>query len=191
MTMDRSEALARLAALGVTNDVTDVTPTEQGPELTGDKVYAGGDTARVLVKPAHLVYYDKELRDIIRPEAKVGDTVTLSDAEAKRLDELGATMTPAKAKAAAKEATPVEVPAVPEGSDSDAQPTGNPPAATAATSDKSDEELGAMKAEELVAHVNQFEGDKARVRTLEQQRPQPRSTVLKATSNDDPDEDLD
>jgi len=80
---------------------------------------------------------------------------------------------------------------VPEGSDSDAQPTGTPAVTTASTSDKTDDELGAMKAEELVAHVNQFEGDKARVRALEQQRPQPRSTVLKATSNDDEDEELD
>lgn len=192
-TMDRAEALARLAALGVTNDVTDVTPTEQGPELTGEEVYAGGDVARVLIRPAHLVYYDKELRDLVRPEAKIGDTVLLTDVEAKRLDEAGATMTKTKAKAAAKEPVKVEVPAVPEGNASEGQTDGQPPAspAPASSSGKTDEELAAMKAAELVTHVNQHNGDKARVRALEMARPQPRETVLKATSNDDPDEVLD
>lgn len=187
--MDRAEALARLAALGVTNDVTSVTEQEQGPALTGDEVYAGGDVKRVLVKAAHLVYYDKDLRDLVRPEAVIGDTVTLTDAEAKRLDAAGATMTPKDAKAATTSA-PVVVPAVPAGDPSAGQPTGNP-AGTVATSTKTDDELGAMNAGELVAHVNQFEGDKARVRSLEQARPKPRETVLKATSNDDPDEVLD
>lgn len=191
---DRSEALARLAALGVTNDVTDVPLVEQGPEPTGDEVYAGGDTARILIKAAHLAYYDKELRDLVRPEAKVGDTVLLSDVEAKRLDGLGATMTKAKAKAAAKP-TPVEVPSVPEGDPSAGQPDGTPATTSVAagTSGKTDEELAAMGAEELVAHVNQHQGDKVRVRALEGQRPKPRSTVLKATApeGDDPDEELD
>lgn len=188
--IDRSEALARLAALGVTNDITDVTPSTT-LELTGDEVYAGGDEVRVLVQKAHLTYREEKGGELLYADAKVGDTVLLDKVQAKRLDELGATVSKTQARKAAKAPTPVEVPAVPEGSDSDTQPDGNPPAA--ASSGKTDEELRAMSAADLVAHVNQHNDDKVRVRSLEGQRPSPRPTVMKATApdGDDPDEELD
>lgn len=188
--MDRAEALAHLAALGVTNDLSAVEEKTPALEATGVEVYAGGDVARVLVKAVHLAYRDDTIRDLVRPEAGIGDTVLLSEGEAKRLDDLGATVTKKAAKKAS-EPTVVDVPAVPTGDPSAAQPSGTAPEGTAAA--VSDEQLAAMSAAELVAHVNQHNGDKGRVRVLETQRPQPRATVMKATApeGDDPDEDLD
>lgn len=182
----RAEALAQLAALGVTNDLTE-TVVEPKLELTGDEVYAGGDVARILIRPAHLTYREGTPPELLYAEAKVGDTVLLDKAQAKRLDELGATTTKAKAS---KAPAPVEVPSVPEhqlGEDV----TDGTPDTPAAPSSVTDEELGAMKAGELIAHVNQHNGDKARVYALELARPEPRSTVLKASSPHDPDEELD
>lgn len=195
----RAEALAQLAALGVTNDLTTATD-EPKLALTGDEVYAGGDVVRVLIRPAHLPYREEKGGELNYAEAKVGDTVLLDEAQAKRLDGLGATMTKAAATKATK-AEPVAVPSVPEEQSATADtqtepvvqapaPTGEPATVTS-TGGKTDEELGAMNAGELVAHVNQHNEDKARVRALEMARTQPRSTVLKATSTDDPDEELD
>lgn len=172
----RAAALAALANLGVKADPTVATETA-APALTmtdNDAVYAGGDVERVLIGPAHLTYREEKGGDLLHAFAEVGDTVLLTEAQAKRLDGLKVTVTKAKAAKLAK------APAEPA------------PAPDAATS-KTDAELEAMTAADLVAHVNQNAGDKVRVRALEGKRDEPRKTVLKATApdGDDADEELD
>ena len=154
-TNDRAEALARLAALGVTNDLTASTATAPAVELSGDEVYAGGDVKRVLIKEAHLTWTDN--RELMRAETVVGDTVLITEAQAKRLDALGATAKPADVKAAAK--------------------------ANASEGDQ----LESMKAADLVAHVNQHPEDRAKVLELELAKPEAerRATVVKAAQPDE------
>lgn len=90
-------------------------------------------------------------------DAVVGDVVLLTKADAKRLDGLGCT--------------------VEEGADL---------AEAADDGVTSDEDLAAMKAPELVAHVNAHPEDKARVRELELAREEKdrRVTILKITEDD-------
>lgn len=160
----RAAALAALRDLGV-KDTGANTVEEPKVERSGNEVPAGGDVARLLVKPAHLTYrQDGELR---YPEAGVGDVVLLTAAAAKRLDELGATVDP--------DATEEEVEAATDG-------------------EVTDEQLRAMSAGDLVAHVGQHPEHKGRVRDLELERDadKQRVTVLKATeASDDEDEELD
>jgi hypothetical protein len=176
MTTDnpRAEALRKLAELGVKADPSAVASAEDVKvERTGEEVYAGGDVARVLISPAHLTYRD-ERNELLHAFAVVGDTVLLTEKQAKRLDGLMVTEKPGAKKAAKKTA-----------------------AATPPPAGKTDEELEAMTAAELVAHVNQNGEDKVRVRALEGKRTDPRRTVLKATApegaddEDDEDEELD
>jgi len=173
----RAAALAKLAELGVKADPTATSPAEVTVTVSDkEPVYAGGDVERVLVGNAHLTYREEKGGQLLHAFAEVGDTVLLTSAQAKRLDGLKVTVTKAQAKKLADapaEATPA---ATPEG-----------------TTAKTDDELKAMNAGELVAHVNQNPEDKVRVRALEGQREQPRTTVLKATSpdGDDADEELD
>lgn len=170
----RAAALAKLAELGVKADPAALAAESAPVKGTGEEVYAGGDVKRVLIGPAHLTYRD-ERNELLHAFAELGDTVLLTEKQAKRLDGIGATATEADAAKLAK------APATPA-------PTGAEP------SSKTDEELEAMNAAELVAHVNQHAGDKVRVRGLEGKRDEPRKTVLKATAPegaDDEDEELD
>ena len=178
MTTDnpRAEALARLAELGVKADPTATASAEVKVAVSdSEPVYAGGDVERVLVGPAHLTYREEKGGALLHAFAEVGDTVLLTDAQAKRLDGLKVTVTKAQARKLASAPAPAAQAAAP------------------ATSTKTDEELEAMSAAELVAHVNQHQGDKVRVRGLEGKRDEPRKTVLKATapegSEDDDDEE--
>lgn len=159
---DRAEALRRLAELGVKTDPAAVAPEAAKVERTGDEVEAGGDTPRILVKPASLTYRQGgELRYAF---AEVGDTVLLNARQAKRLDSLGVT---------------VEV----DATDDELE--------AAADGEVTDEALRTMSAADLVAHVAQNPGDRERVRELELERDQQRVTVLKATAGEDDDEELD
>jgi hypothetical protein len=167
-TSDRAAALARLAELGAKTELG-AKADEVEVKRTGEEVYAGGDEARVLVREAHLTY--REGTDLLHAFASVGDTVLLTKAQAKRLDGLGVTV-------------PV---------------TADDEEVKAAASDDgvvTDEQLGAMSAADLIAHVGQNPDDRDRVRRLELERDEDkrRSTVLKATQGedeDDPDEELD
>lgn len=167
-TSDRAAALARLAELGAKPELG-VKADEPEVKRTGDEVYAGGDEARVLVRDAHLTY--REGTELLHAFASVGDTVLLTKAQAKRLDGLGVT--------------------VPVDADDDEL--------KAAASDDgvvTDEQLAAMSAADLIAHVGQHPDDRERVRKLELERDEDkrRTTVLKATADpdgDDPDEELD
>lgn len=163
-TSDRVAALARLAELGAKPELG-VKADEAKVERTGDEVYAGGDEARVLVREAHLTY--REDRDLVHAFASVGDTVLLTKAQAKRLDDLGVT--------ASVDAKDEELEAVAEGGI------------------VTDDQLKAMTAAELVAHVAQTPEEKGRVRALELERAEDkrRATVLKATAPEDEDVDDD
>jgi hypothetical protein len=172
----RAAALAKLAELGVKADPTATSPAEVTVTVSDkEPVYAGGDVERVLVSPAHLTYREEKGGQLLHAFAEVGDTVLLTSAQAKRLDGLEVTVTKAQAKKLG------EAPAAPA------------PAAAPDASTTTDEDLQAMSAAELVAHVNQHPGDRVRVRALEGQRDEPRVTVLRATApdGDDEDEELD
>lgn len=155
-TNDRAEALAALRVLGAGGAISNAEP-EVKVERTGDEVYAGGDTARLLIRPVHLSY----VRDGVRhyPQAQPGDTVLLTEAQAKRLDSLGATVDP-------------------DTSDEDVD--------AALDGEVTDEQLATMGAAELVAYVGQHPEEAERVRTLELERPEDkqRKTVLKATDEE-------
>ena len=166
---DRSEALRRLAELGVKADPS-ATRQEPAPvERSGEEVYAGGETSRVLVRSANLTY--REGGELRYADASVGDTVLLTAKQAKRLDGMGVTV----------EAT---------ASDEEVK------AAASEDGTVTDEQLRTMGAAELIAHVTQHPDDRDRVRTLELERDEDkrRVTVLKASADpdaDDPDEELD
>lgn len=163
-TTSRAAALARLAELGAKPELG-VKADEVKVERSGDEVYAGGDEARILVRPAHLTY--REGTDLLHAFASVGDTVLLTKAQAKRLDDLGVT--------ASVDAEDEELEAVAEGGI------------------VTDDQLKAMTAAELVAHVAQTPEEKGRVRALELERDEDkrRATVLKATAPEDEDVDDD
>lgn len=156
---DRSAALARLAELGAKPELG-VTADEPAVKRTGDEVYAGGDEARILVRDAHLTY--REGGDLLHAFANPGDTVLLTKTQAKRLDELGVTVEP-------------------DASDEELE------AASSDDGKATDEQLRAMSAAELVAHVGQNPDDRERVNALELERDEDkrRSTVLKATTVED------
>lgn len=153
-TPDRAEALRRLAELGASG-ATSVAADTPTVERTGNEdVYAGGDNRRLLVRRAHLSYMDKGVRHY--PEAGPGDVVLLDDRQAKRLDALGVTVDP-------------------DASDEEVE--------DAAAGEVTDEQLRAMSAAELVAHVGQHPDHRERVRALEEERDEDkrRKTVLEAT----------
>lgn len=150
---DRAAALARLAELGAAGAMTGAAE-EPAITRTENEVYAGGDVARLLVRNVHLSYTDKGARHY--PEAKPGDVVLLDAKAAKRLDALGATVSP--------DADEEDLEELAEGG-------------------VTDEQLAAMSAADLIAHVVQNPDDRDRVRTLELARDEDkrRTTVLKAT----------
>jgi hypothetical protein len=173
---NRAAALAQLAAFGVKVDPTATAEAEVTVTVSDkEPVYAGGDVERILVGNAHLTYREEKGGELLHAFAEVGDTVLLTSAQAKRLDGLKVTVTKAQAEKL------------------DEAPTSSASAPTADASTKTDEELKAMNAGELVAHVNQHPADRVRVRALEGQRDEPRKTVLRATApdGDDEDEELD
>ena len=153
---DRAEALRRLAELGANGAIAAAAP-EPTVERTENEVYAGGNERRLLVNRAHLSYMDKGVRHY--PEANPGDVVLVSAAQAKRLDALGVT-------------------ADPDASDEDLE--------AAASGEVTDDQLRAMNAADLVAHVGQHPEDRDRVRALEEERDEykRRNTVLEATDPD-------
>lgn len=171
LTLDeRRQALAALS-------IGQAAPAGGGERLerTGREVKAGGKEARLLVKRfTGLGYQTPNGRH--RVKAVPGDVVLLDEAEADRLDGLGVTL-PADTDLDAlyAEAQVNAIPDAPAGStvtvlDGDSAP-------------KSDEDLAAMGAAELVAHVGQHADDAERVRDLELARPKKgqRKTVLDAT----------
>lgn len=152
--IDRAAALARLAELGAAGATTVAAP-ERTITRTDAEVYAGGEEARLLIRPVHLSYMDKGIRHY--PAAKPGDVVLLSEAAAKRLDALGATK-PA-------DADEKDVAAALEG-------------------EVTDEQIKTAGAADLVAYVTQNPDQRARVRALELERDEKkqRKTVLEATN---------
>ena len=160
-TSSRAEALAKLQALGVKPDLNEAPHVEERVTRSGAEVYAGGDEARILVREAHLTY--REGTDLLHAFASVGDTVLLTKAQAERLDGLGVT--------ASVDAEDEELEAVAEGGI------------------VTDDQLRAMTAADLIAHVAQNPEEKGRVRALELERDEDkrRATVLKATAPEDED----
>jgi hypothetical protein len=150
---DRTLALEALAA-GATAGGEVPAPVAR----TGEEVYAGGDEARLLIQPAHIVYLDRSVDPpvLAYPAAGVGDVVLLTKAEAKRLDELGVTVEPS----------------------ADLEEVAEELAGGLAT----DAQLAAMNATDLVAYVVQNPDERERVRALEEERgDKARKTVLSAT----------
>lgn len=152
----RREALAALVARQETP------PEPEAPvEPTGREVYAGGEEARILIKRASTLGYRHPSGHYQRVEAKPGDTVLLTKAQAERLDGLGVTVSP----------------------DADLEQVAQAEAGDLWT----DDQLKVAKAGELVAYVAQHPEERPRVRTLEEARTGkrkgdgPRPTVLKAT----------
>lgn len=150
-----SDRAAALARLAELGAAGAATPHEE-PTVTrtGAEVYAGGDEARLLIRSANLSYRKKSGRQYV--EATVGDVVLLDAAQAKRLDALGVTVAP---------------------------DTDDAKVDAALSPDVTDEDLLAMHAAELVAHVGQHPDQADRIRDLELARPEEnrRKTVLAAT----------
>lgn len=158
---DRAAALAALVANGARTGES----LGDSPELerTGNEVKAGGDTARLLVRDGVALSYVEG--GILRyAQAGAGDVILVSAKQARRLDELGVTVDP----------------------DSDLDAVED----TLEDGRKTDEQLEAMTAPELVAHVAQHPDERERVRVLEEARRNPRKTVLTATEPT-PEADLD
>lgn len=148
------ERAAALAALTLGIDQGEGGDAAPALERTGREVYAGGDEPRLLVKRASTLGYPTAA-GYQRAEAIPGDVVLLTKAQARRLDELGATV------------------AV----DADLDEVTDQQAGDLFT----DEQIAAGTAAELVAYVAQHPAERERVRTIEEQRDNPRVTVLAAT----------
>lgn len=154
-----AERRAALAALVVGADVTTEAPAEPVVVRTGREVYSGGDVARLLVKRASSLGY-VEGGIYQRCEAVPGDVVLLTQKQADRLDSLGATVEP--------DADLGEV------------------AEAAADGLWTEEQIRQAKAGELVAYVTQHPEERAKVRAVEEERPEEgkekrRVSVLNAT----------
>lgn len=156
----RREALARLAELGARPDVE---ATDDAVEVAdnGTRVYAGGDVARLLLSPAHLVYVEDKVKRHVFPA--VGDVILVDQAQADRLDGLGVTC-------------PLEeAPEVIDKGDGEV----------------TDEDLAHSSAEDLIAYVTQNPEERARVRAIEvaTRGEKARKTVIDATEDpDNPDD---
>lgn len=173
MATDRKAALALLANLGVTNDLTEAKTEAPAVKATGAEVYAGGDVPRLLVLDAHLTYRSADGKELLHAFATPGDTILVTQEQADRLDSLKVT---SDAGDQDEEEDQGEEEPSPE-------------------NDEAAEKFRSMGAEELVAHANQHPEDHATILALELERPQSqrRVTVLKAANpnGDDPDEELD
>jgi hypothetical protein len=160
MTDTATGGLARAAALHAL--LAGNTPGQEAPapvvQRTGVTVEAGGDVERVLIAVANLTYRSGEY--LYRAAAEVGDLVLVTQDQADRLDKLGATVDPAKL-----DELDADVQRIDATLDS-ALATAPAPGVTL----KTDEELKALKAAELVAYVGQHPDERARVRTLEEAR---------------------
>lgn len=146
---------------------------------TGVTVEAGGDVERVLIAVANLTYRSGEF--LYRAAAEVGDTILVTEAQAQRLDLLGATIDPNAVDEVSEAAERIDAGLEAAKAATNVTP---PPGATL----KTDDELKALKAADLVAYVGQYPDERARVRVLEEARGPStpsgkgqRSTVMNAT----------
>lgn len=152
---DRAAAIARLTELGAKTAAS--ADAEAPVTRTGNEIEAGGEEARLLIRPAHLSFATKDGRQYV--DANVGDVVLLSKDEAKRLDAIGATVDP-------------------DTSDEEVA------ASTSTPGEETDEELGKMSAADLIAWLGQHGEHRERVQALELAKPEAkqRSTVLEASA---------
>lgn len=161
VTQNEAERRAALAALAVGADVVALPEGDKPVERTGREVYCGGDEPRLLVRKASSLGWGDGKGGYQRCEAVPGDVVTLTKAQAARLDSLGVTVDP----------------------DADLEEV----QADQADGLWTDDQVKAAKAGELVAYVTQNPDERARVRAVEEKRDGPRKgdgprpTVIKAT----------
>lgn len=162
MSQDATERAAAIASLLVGQSVEEGASAPVAPPLarTGNTVEAGGEEARLLIKPAHLSYLIPNVgRQYV--DAVVGDVVLLTKGEANRLDELAVTVSP----------------------DADLDDVEEDLAGGLLT----DEQIKTGGAEDLVAYVTQHPDERDRVAAIEGAKPKKkqRATVLAACERDE------
>lgn len=164
-----AEAERRAAIAALTHGAEVSTAEPVAPVVrTGNEVYCGGDEPRLLVKRASTLGWGDGKGGYQRCEAVPGDVVTLTKAQATRLDGLGVTVDP-----------DTDLEALAEGEEDGVW---------------TDEQIRAAKAADLVGYVASNPEERARVRTLEEARSGsrasdgPRKSVLSATEST-PEED--
>lgn len=170
---ERTAALAKLAALaGKAGAGADASAPAVRP--SGATIFGGGDVPRLVLSPVHIAYRDDVLGDLVRPDVKVGDIVSLDEGQAARLEGLGVVCAPDDVTVDAP-APVVDAPPAPGGVVDDAT-------------------ILAFSVADAVAYVNQHPDERPRVRALEEGKGEKaRTTLLSALADPDadPDEVLD